>query len=341
MKLIHFISILSLGFLSTFSVLKVQPFNHLALAQNLSLKNYPILDAIVPLKELNIPAAKVTGETTINLQSLGNSRVFTIALKVGNLSGNFLLDTGASTTMVSSAFVQQLGLIGKPIQSEELTSAVAGDDCQDMSANLHQLPKININQVTVNQLQALEFTNTIIPQNLSGVLGMDVLKFFDLKINPQTKQLDLSKPSVLPKEQQQDAIVLTNKLGVMLASVTVNHQTNLTFMLDTGADLIFISQKLAQQLNLSDTEIQPIQVQGFCGLEDAGYSVLEQVKIGQFEQNNLGVVILNSPSVLDVLEIDGIIGQNFLEFYQQYWRFSSNSNLNQGDGSLILEPYKD
>jgi predicted aspartyl protease len=330
MKLIHFVSIIGLGLFSIFPVIKVQHLNDYAIAQS--------LDAIVPLKNINIPAAKVSGETRINLQSLENSRVFTIPLKVGNLSGNFLLDTGASTTMVSSALVQQLGLVGKPIESEELTSAVAGDDCEDMSAILHPLPQVKMNQVKIEQLQALEFTNTIIPQNLSGVLGMDVLKFFDLKINYKAKKLDLLKPSILPTEQQPDAIKLTNKLGVMLASVTVNRQENLTFMLDTGADLIFISQKLAQQLNLNPAEIEPIQVQGFCGLEDASYSVLQQVKIGKFEQNNLGVVILNSPSVLDTLEIDGIIGQNFFEFYQQYWRFHSDSTSNQWDASLILEP---
>ena len=347
MKLIHLISILSLGFLSTFSLFKVQPIKNLAIAspavsritQHLPLTTDQVLDAIVPLQDLQIPPAIVTGETSINLQNLKNSRVFTIPIKVGNLSGNFLFDTGASTTMISSALVQQLGLVGKPIQSEKLTSAVAGDDCEDMSAILHPLPTIQINQVQVKQLQALEFTNTIIPQQLSGVLGMDVLRYFDLKINPKTKQLQLLQPSSLPKHQQNNAILLTNKLGVMLASVTINNQYNLTFMLDTGAELIFISQKTAQQLNLKETEIQPIQVQGFCGLEEANYSVLEQVKLGQFEQQNLGVVILNSPSVLDVLEIDGIIGQNFLEFYQQYWRFHSDSNLNHG--SLILEPNGD
>jgi len=285
MKPLHFITPLILGSLSLLSGFKLLIFNDHVIADHLN----PRSDhAIVPLQDLKIPPARVTGETSINLQRLENSHVFTIPLKVGNVSCHFLLDTGASTTMVSSALVQQLGLVGTPISSEKLTSAVAGDDCEDMSAMLHQLPKITINQVEVKQLQALEFTNTIIPQNLSGVLGMDVLRNFDLKINPQTQQLSLLKHSSLPDYQQKDAIYLQEKLGVMLASVKINHQGDFTFMLDTGADLIFISQQLAQQLNLIKSEIQPIQVQGFCGLEEAHYSVLEQVQLSQFKQENLG-----------------------------------------------------
>jgi predicted aspartyl protease len=342
MKLTHFIAIFCLGFLSSTPRLKIVTFNPIAIAHESDAQNshnfHSPFQAIVPLQDLQIPPAIVTGETTIHLQRLNNSRVFTVPLKVGNFSGNFLFDTGASTTMVSSALVQELDLMGTPISSEKLTSAVAGDDCEDMSAILHPLPPIKINQVEVKKLQALEFTNTIIPQNLSGVLGMDVLRHFDLKINPQTQQLQLLTPTSLPSHPQKDAINLQNKLGVMLAAVKINNQDNFTFMLDTGADLIFISQGLAQQLNLDKTEFQAIQVQGFCGLEDAYYSVLEQVAINQFKQENLGVVILNSPSVLDLLGVDGILGQNFLEFYQQHWRFSSNANPDEFSGSLILTP---
>ncbi|MGB3535144.1 MAG: retropepsin-like aspartic protease [Microcoleaceae cyanobacterium] len=337
MKLIHLISMIGLGFLSIFPVVKVINLSDYAIAQNTDITNNQSLDAIVPLKDLNIPPATVTGETTVNLQRLENSRVFTIPLNVGNIEGNFLLDTGASTTMIASKLVQQLGLVGTAIKSEELTSAVAGDDCEDMSAILHSLPLVKMNQVEVKQLQALEFTNTIIPQNLSGVLGMDVLRNFDLKINPKTQQLQLLKPSLLPENLQENAIILQEELGVMLAAVKINNQGDFTFMLDTGADLIFISQQLANQLRLNESGIEPIQIQGFCGLEDANYSVLENVAINQYQQQNLGVVILNSPSVLDLLGIDGILGQNFFQFYQQHWRFYSNSNNNKSAGSLILE----
>ncbi len=307
--------------------------NYTAIAQHYSSPFH----AIVPLQKLNIPPATIQGETTVNLQFLDNSRVFTLPVKVGEISGDFLLDTGASTTLVSSSLVQQLGLEGKSLPGEELPSAVAGDDCQEMKALLHQLPRLQINQVEVENLTGLEFKNTIIPGKLSGVLGMDILKHFDVTINPKTQQLQLISPSKISFNSQSSAIPLQGKLGVMLAQVEINNQGVFPFMLDTGADLIFISQTLAKQLKLDQGTIQPIQVQGFCGLEDAEYSVLEQVKINPFQQENLAVVILSSPSVLDLLGVDGILGQNFFQFYQQHWQFNPDSSSETLAGQLMLK----
>ena len=44
-----------------------------------------------------------------------------------------------------------------------------------MKANLHRLPVLKIDNVKVEKLFGLEFTTTIMPEGLSGVLGMDIL----------------------------------------------------------------------------------------------------------------------------------------------------------------------
>ncbi|MEB3277805.1 MAG: retropepsin-like aspartic protease [Lyngbya sp.] len=301
------------------------------------------LNAIVQLKGLNFPIPRIEGQATIPLKRLEGSQVFTVKLTLGNISGDFLLDTGASTTMLSTPMVEQLGLVGEKIESEQLTSAVAGDDCPEMSANVHQLPTITVDGVRVEQLRGLEFTNTLIPDELSGVLGMDFLRHFDLKLNPKTQQLQLLSPSQLNPAETQQAIPLKSRLGVMLAEIEINGQGPFTFMLDTGADTTFISPSLSLSLQLNEASRQEIQVIGFCGIEIAERSTLKQVQVGDFQQNNLEAVILSSPSVLDLLEVDGILGQNFLNHYEQYWRFnltaeSKSGNTNNFEGSLILLP---
>ncbi|HBW56704.1 MAG TPA: hypothetical protein DEF27_02435 [Oscillatoriales bacterium UBA8482] len=295
------------------------------------------LDAIVRLEGLNLPHPKTIGEATIVLQKLAGSQVFTLQLEIGEKSGRFLLDTGASTTMIATAIVQDLGLKGEPIPNQGLDYAVAGDDCPNMKGILHYLPPLVINQVRVEELRGLEFSTTVIPEELSGVLGMDFFRNFDLKLNPQTGQLQLLNPSPLPTESVPEAIPLESRLGVMLASVKINGQGPFTFLLDTGADTIFISKQLANQLQLNHLNRQPIKVQGFCGLEDAEVSPLETVTIQDYEQNNLEAVILSSP-VLDLLQIDGIIGQSFLNQYQQYWRFNPPTQSPEFQGSLLLIP---
>ncbi|EAW34639.1 hypothetical protein L8106_21989 [Lyngbya sp. PCC 8106] len=297
------------------------------------------LNAIVQLKGLNFPPPQTQGEATIPLKRLEGSQVFTVELTLGNQSGEFLLDTGASTTMLSTPMVERLGLEGgKKVANEQLTSAVAGDDCPEMSATVHQLPTVTIDRVRVEELRGLEFTNTLIPGELSGVLGMDFLRHFDLNLNPKTQQLKLLTPSQLNSAETQQAIPLKSRLGVMLAEIEINGQGPFTFMLDTGADTIFISPSLSLTLQLDQASRQDIQVIGFCGLEMAERSTLKQVKMGDTEQTNLEAVILSSPSVLDLLEVDGILGQNFLNHYEQYWRFNLTEDSNIFDGSLILLP---
>ncbi|MGB3192294.1 MAG: retropepsin-like aspartic protease, partial [Limnoraphis sp.] len=167
------------------------------------------LNAIVQLKGLNFPPPQTQGQATIPLKRLEGSQVFTVELNLGNQSGEFLLDTGASTTMLSTPMVERLGLEGgKKVANEQLTSAVAGDDCPEMSATVHQLPTVTIDRVRVEELRGLEFTNTLIPGELSGVLGMDFLRHFDLNLNPKTQQLKLLTPSQLNSAETQQAIPL-------------------------------------------------------------------------------------------------------------------------------------
>ncbi|NES75115.1 MULTISPECIES: retropepsin-like aspartic protease [Okeania] len=299
---------------------------------------YRKIGAIVELEGLNLPRPKVTGKATIPFQFLTGGKAFTLTATLGKRSGNFLLDTGASTSIIATETVKELGLTGKPVPQELLTYAVAGDECPEMKANLHRLPVLKIDNVKVEGLTVLEFTTTIMPDGLSGVLGMDILSNFDVEIHPQTQELKLLPPTPIPTTNIDDAIPLKAKLGVVLAEVEINGKGPFIFMLDTGAESIFISQKLANQLNISAAERQEIRVQGFCGIEMAEYASLAKVKMGNYQLTNLETVILSSP-VLKLLEVDGILGQNFLNNYQQYWRFNQKNPENfPADGSLLLTP---
>ena len=304
--------------------------NYIATVQHIS------IGAIVQLEILNLLRPKVTGIATIPLKFLDSGKAFTITATLGEKSGNFLLDTGASTTMISTETIKELGLTGEPIPQELLTYAVAGNECPEMKANLHRLPVLKIDNVKVEKLVGLEFTTTVMPEGLSGVLGMDILSNFDVEINPQTQELRLLPPTIIPAENIKDAIPLRSKLGVMLAEVEINGNGPFIFMLDTGAESIFISQKLASQLKITAAERQEIRVQGFCGIEMAEYAFLAKVKMGNYELTQLETVILSS-SVLKLLEVDGILGQNFFNNYQQHWRFNQkNPEKFPPEGSLLL-----
>ncbi|MDY6803677.1 MAG: retropepsin-like aspartic protease [Cyanobacteriota bacterium] len=296
------------------------------------------LKAIVQLEGLNLPRPKVTGKATIPLKVLDGGKVFVATVNIGGKPADFLLDTGASTSMLSSEIVKQLNLSGEPIPQELLNYAVAGDECPSMRANLHTFPVLEVDEVRVEGLMGLEFSTAVIPADLSGVLGMDFLSHFDLNLNPQRRELKLLPPAKVPEEKIASTIALKSRLGVMLAEVEINGIGPFTLMLDTGAESTFISQELALLLKIDGAAKQPVQVQGFCGLEMAEIASLAKVKLGSNEETNLEAVILSSP-VLQLLNVDGILGQNFLNNYEQSWRFGeSQQNELTKEGSLLLIP---
>lgn len=302
--------------------------------------------AIVQLKDLQLPPPKVQGQATLPLQFLPDSQAFTLKLTAKNLSknvsGQFLLDTGASTSIIAPSLATHLQLVGQPIPTERLSLAVAGDNCPPPQGSLYRLPTLLTTglprPVSIQGLHALVFPRKQLPPGILGVLGMDVLSQFDLKLNPPAKQLQLLPPSQLRSIPGLVTVPLQKQLGVMIAEVKVNGQGPFKFMIDTAADSVFVSPSLAQRLNLPLDLRKPLEVLGFCGLEKAEILPLGQVDLQGLQQNNLEGIILYSP-VLNLLQVDGILGQSFLNRYQQHWRFTpAQIGMVQAAGSLQLTP---
>ena len=124
----------------------------------------------------------------------------------------------------------------------------------------------------------------------------------------------------------------------MIAQVSINGQGPYDFLLDTGAGWVVVSEDLAQKLALTLQENEEIEVRGFCGTEKGQRVTLEEVAIQSHQQQNLDAVVIKS-EVLQLLGVDGIVGQNFLNQYQQYWQFSPPNKLGfPNRGSLLLKP---
>lgn len=294
--------------------------------------------AIVRLKNMELPRPQVSGQATLPLHLLPEGKVWTVDLTIGQQLGRFLIDTGAATSMVAPVFVQKLGLIGTPVAGDRVQYAVAGNGCADMNAILHRLPAIATQSLRIEGLMTLELSSAVIPGDLSGVLGLDFLSNFDLLFNPKTQQLKLLPPSQLPTQKRAEAVPLQGKLGVMLAPVKINQKRSYTFLLDTGAESTFISKRVAQELAIPSTQMRAIRVEGFCGIEPAQSTFLSSVVLHNHSLTNLEAIILDS-SVLTLLGVDGILGQNFLSAFEQHWRFEQpKSGGFPQRGSLILKP---
>lgn len=98
--------------------------------------------AIVQLQGLNLSPPTIQGTTTVLLQTEDTPNRLMIEGVLQEQAETFLVDTGASTTLLSKALVSRLNLKGQPISGNRLSSAVAGQDCPNMDAHLHQLPPL-------------------------------------------------------------------------------------------------------------------------------------------------------------------------------------------------------
>lgn len=283
---------------------------------------------------VTMPTTSSQGQASIKLQQVPNSRLFSIPVTVGDRPRSFLFDTGASNSILDSQIAGELGLTGTPISKQLLSYFVVGDDCSQVNASLHYLPPLTVDRATVEGINGMGINKEMIPGNFSGVLGLDFLNAFDIILNPQSLQLELLPPS----PNVAGAVPLIGKLGVMIAEVQINGKGPFLFLLDTGADTMVLSDRLSTQLSLNISKAEIVEVRGFCGVEAAKKITLDRVALQQHEARNLDAVIINS-EVLQLLGVDGIVGQNFLSRYRQHWRFGEANVLGfPEDGSLLLTP---
>lgn len=292
--------------------------------------------AIVQLQGMDVPPPKVKGQAKLPFSLLNKSKVYAVNGKLNTLEGRFLVDTGASTTLISETAVNQLKLPGREVPQRLLSFAMAGNQCAQINATLHTLPTLQFQTILIRGASGLRFKAKELPDQLTGILGMDILKYFDLQVDPPTRELQLTPTTSLPTALAPIAVPLYQRKGVFLANIQLGNQGPFSMLLDTGAESTFISQQVAQRLNLDKASRRPQPIQGFCGLEQAERSQMSSLQIGPHRQQNVEAIILSS-SILRLLGVDGILGQNVFANYRQYWRFTPTTlNEKKADGSLVL-----
>jgi len=296
------------------------------------------LVSLLQVLGVSVPLPQSTGTGKVPLTHPPDSQVFTLPVTVQSrqksVQQNFLLDTGASATIIGDPVLQQLGLRGTPIPSKLLTYSVVGDDCDRVRVSVLPLPTLKVDRATVKNISGMGLNP--VPAQLAGVLGMDFLSNYNMYLHPQQKLLQLSERRSPPPDP--DLLPLTGKLGVMLTPARINDRSPSPFLLDTGADVMVIGESYAKQLGIDLKGAPEIEVMGFCGRETAKRVTLASVQVGSHRLTNLHAVVIQG-KVLNLLGVKGLIGQNFLNRYEQHWYFADRNSLGYApSGFLKLTP---
>ena len=280
-----------------------------------------------------LPKAIVQGQANIALQGLPAQGIFTVPVQIKNQTLLFVLDSGASNSILDTQIAGRLGLQGQPVPSDFLGYLAVGQQFAKQRMLLYRLPPLRVGEAQVSKLFGIGLATTVLPFKTAGILGLDFLGRFDMILNPQRRSLQLIKPS----RPVASGIALEGRLGVMTTpKVYLNGKGPYRFLVDTGASVTSLSERLAQQLALK-TQLDPtLRVAGLGGQTVARRSQLERLSLQTLQISKLNVLVVNSP-VFQTLGIDGIIGQDILNRYVQHWRFGPVGPLGTPEtGSLNL-----
>lgn len=126
-----------------------------------------------------------------------------------------------------------------------------------------------------------------------------------------------------------DEIIVPMKWeGVWVADVEINNLHDVKMIIDTGASVTALSSQAAFDIGLApDSRQGKAMMSTANGLSEAWVGQLRSIRLGEAEQKNVRVVVMEN---FGNDERGGLLGLNFLAGF--YW------HIDQQAGNLILRP---
>jgi predicted aspartyl protease len=225
---------------------------------------------------------------------------------------DFILDTGAEQTIISLDVARRRGVL--PITV--MQSAGVGD------AGTRGLQAGRIDQLEIGDLRIRNVPCLIKSPPLRDLPSREPESFsplamgLSMRIDYQKRQLTLARS--LPPETYANQLPL-RMYRLALVHGTVNGSLPATFVVDTGGELISISDATAGLIQpASPYRKIPLRVYGTSGWDkDAFLMPGVDLAFNKIQFSHIPVVVLNlrAPSALLGLQLGGIVGHRFLSKY--------------------------
>src|ERR1700730_1297975 len=232
---------------------------------------------------------------------------------------DFILDTGAGTSLLSSDLSKQLEV--KVIGSKEGQSAggkvaVSLAKVESLAVGEAKLDDVDVGIVDLSQI------GKTIGAKIDGDLGYNFLKHFRVTINYRNCEIRFDDPkrveSVGRSAKTEVPIRLANPAKpLLLIDVYANGRGPLQFAIDTGTSTTAITPELAKELGLKTSPIGPVTTGG--AHVDVTTGTLQSFQVGGAKIDNMPVVVADFFTMLSNaigVKLDGIVGYNFLRNYQ-------------------------
>lgn len=256
----------------------------------------------------------------INFKLVGQPQPLVLVPTFINEQGpfDFILDTGASTSLLTPLLADKLGITSQ----DEREALVAGGK---IALGLSEVSSFSIGQAKVKNLVVgiVDLTDVCqaIDAEIMGGIGYNFLQNFHLSLNYQKQILHLTEPSALEqnllhKPSKQIKFKLAHpQRPLIVVSAMVNNTGPYQFALDTGASGTVISIDIAQALLLENKSMETVTTGGGYQLS-MPVTEISSLTIGSTEVKNLVVVVADFFAMLSKvagIKLHGILGFNYLK----------------------------
>ena len=237
----------------------------------------------------------------------------------GNGPHEFIFDTGAGTSLLSSDLARKLDI--DILGSRDGQSAGGKVSVSLAKINSLAVGDTKINDVDVGVVDFAGIGQTIGAQ-IDGDLGYNFLKHFRITINYCDSEIrfdDVNRFELAggtPKTEVPLRLANPAK-PLILVDVYANGGGPFQFAIDTGTSTTAITPELARQLKVSSSPIGKGTTAG--AQVDVTAGVLKSFQVGGARVDNMTVVVADFFSMLSNAvgaKLDGIVGYNFLGQYK-------------------------
>lgn len=265
---------------------------------------------------------------------LQNSRPFIQVRINGSDPLLFVVDTGASITVLSERTADRLGI--RPMARGGRARAVGGGGAFPIvyglitSLDIGGLRLYNV-PIYIREFHQPSHSNEANLLAADGFLGLSVLTNFRLTLDYARRELTLERPlgKELQEEVPADISVVpfrTTNGGLVSAEVRLGGEETFNFLIDSGASTTVLSETVIEKMKWQDKLLSDLRVRvlGAAGvIEEVGLAVVPSLTLHDLEQRNVRMPVLDMNAVNETAGFlqSGILGGSFLRHFRVTFDF--------------------
>jgi tetratricopeptide (TPR) repeat protein len=269
-------------------------------------------------------------QASVPFELVGNRPIIKLRVNEKSEDLRFVLDTGSGITVVSEETAKRLKI--KPITKGGFARGIGGDGKFEIVYGL--LREVKIGDVELNNVPVyIRKFHSDGGKPVDGYIGLALISKFLTTIDYGSQTFSLTKKEADTRGfREGKEISLPLRLtssGFLSGEVELEGIDGpLNFIVDTGASVSVISQRVAQVDAVSKFENdEKYRVIGSAGIsDDVRTFLLPRVTFGQHTRTSIMAVALNLDLINEAsgFEQSGILGGNFLKNYRLTFDFKNS-----------------